>query len=1145
MKRLTVAICLICVCVLSSFAQFDSAQISGLVRDQAGAVIPGVTVTVMNAGTGQERQAITNEQGFYAFPNTPVGTYTVTAELPGFKKFVKTGVQLNAAINIRVDVDLAVGNVSEIIEVQATTNEVVAETAVIGRSVAAQEIAEIPLSGRNAAMAAQLKAGVTGGRIGTSRTSGTNAISAGGFNINGGRSDEYVTTVDGALSVRVRAAGGFSMGAQNIDTVEEVQVLTTNYQAEYGRASGGVLRVVTKSGTQDFHGKAFWTHQNSALNANTWTRNSSGNPRLSTNPEPLRYNSFGFAIGGPIFIPGKFNADKTKLFFFLGEEWDRNRDENLQQGTVPTLAMRNGDFSELLSAGNPFFGRVRTINDPVTRTPFQGNIIPPERLSANGRALLNIYPLPTPGYQQGTTNYIRSVRTWDNQRKDSLKIDYVVNDKHRLAVRHTWFPHIWNDINGPIQTYTTVWQYPARNAVLTFTSTLSPTFMNEFTASYGSTSPGRFYGERNCPPGKCAPNNVDYPIRSTSGLTYPLLFPGTKLDPEKLPNVTIQNFTGFGGGLNAYPGEWNDFVYILGNNMTKIVQTHTLKWGVTVEKSGMNDQIQFTFANAPATVNQNGAFRFTDTTNPNTTGLALANVLLGDFDDYSEFNAKPRTPYVTTAFDGFFQDSWKATRKLTIEAGIRYSLWPPWGTSSNTLAMFHSKFYNPATAPVVDRAGGFIVSGDRFNGIVLPGCKPTEEAIKKFPFLATGQFDRLYHCLPAGFSETHKNGFQPRLGLAYGLNSKTSIRGGAGMFLNRVQINTTGALGGNPPFMEMQTVINGKVDSPGGAQRRDFPLTLNMQDPVLKIPTAWSWNATVERELPGTTKLSMAYVGRRAYYNERSRNLNQLLPGTLQANPGVNANFLRPYRGLGAISFFENSGASRYNGMQIQFDRRSAKGLGFGASYTLSKTTDNGSARGTVLPNAYSDEGFYGISDIDRRHVLLTNYYYSLPAFSALPSVARYILGNWGISGVGQFQSGSPFSVTTTEDIAGVGAGSGSQFYTMTGDPMNVTRTEFTTPTAGAVWFNKDAFSRPAAGTYGTQARNALRQPGFWELHMSVRRSFPVGENQRFDLRWEAFNFLNHPWLGNAQTNPTSATFGLITSKTGSRTMQVNLQFTF
>ncbi len=396
MKRAGWILCVVLFGAAAAQAQFDSAQVSGLVRDQAGAVIPGVTVTITNTGTGQQRTGLTNEQGFYVFPNVPVGTYTIDAELPGFKKFVKTGVQLSAAINIRVDLELEVGNVAETVEVQATTNEVTAETAVIGRSVGSQEIAQLPLAGRNVALAAQLKAGVVGDRIGRNLNSGTNSISAGGYNINGSRSDEYVTTVDGALSIRVRAAGGFSMGAQNIDTVEEVQVLTTNYQAEFGRASGGILRVVTKSGTREFHGKLFEVHQNTALNANSWTRNSSRNPRLSEKQEPIKYNSFGFAIGGPIYIPGKFNADRSKLFFYLGEEWDRTRDESLQQGIVPSLAMRRGDFSELLNPANPFFNRARVINDPVTRQPFPNNVIPPERISSNGRALLNAYAEPTP-----------------------------------------------------------------------------------------------------------------------------------------------------------------------------------------------------------------------------------------------------------------------------------------------------------------------------------------------------------------------------------------------------------------------------------------------------------------------------------------------------------------------------------------------------------------------------------------------------------------------------------------------------------------------------------------------------------------------------------------------------------------------------
>jgi hypothetical protein len=1125
-------------CGLPAQAQFDSAQISGVVLDSAGAVIPGVSVTVTNEGTRQELHAISNEQGVYVFPSLPIATYTVAAELPGFKKYVKRGVELSAAVNIRVDLGLQVGELTQTIEVQATTNEVVAETAVIGRSVGVREISEIPLAGRNVALVAQFRAGAMGGAISTNPNSGAATFSNGGLSINGARGDEYVTTVDGGLSLRIRSQTGFTMGAQNIDTVQEVQVLTSNYQAEMGRASGGLVRVVTKSGTREFHGTLFETHQNSALNANTWSRNSSPDPRLSTKPAAERYNSFGFALGGPIFIPKKFNADRSKLFFYVGVEWGRDRSEALTTATVPSLAMRNGDFSELLNAANPYFNRVRTINDPLTGRPFTNNVIPANRISANGRALLNLYPLPTPGFQQGTNNWQQSFPTWDNQRKDSEKIDYVINDRHRLAFRYTGVKHIWNQTFG-LNSYDVAWVYPSRTTALTLTSNFSPTFLNEFTLATGATLGNDRIPTRYCPASKCMNRSTGYAVRSQTGLTYPFLFPGTKLDPEKISNVAVQGLTAI--ATSQYPGASGDFVGTLTDNMTKITGSHTFKWGFTVERSGMKDQTQFTTAPLPGTPNQNGAFRFMDTGRADGTGLSIANAALGLFNDYSEFNTKPITHYVATAWDTFFQDSWKATRKLTVEAGLRYSLWPAWGSAHDALAEFHSGFYDASRAPVLDRTLGFIVSGDRFNGIVLPGCEPTAAALERFPFLSSPQYKAMYHCLPNGFWETPKNGFQPRLGFAYSLNSKTAVRSGIGMFLNRVQVNNSNPLGGNPPLMEMQTVLNGNADNPGGGARRDYVLNISMRDPNMKTPTAWAWNATVERELPFASKVSIGYVARRGIFLERARNINQLLPGTVQANPGVSQDYLRPYKGYSTITLNENTAVSKYNSLQVQFDRR-ARGLGFNVAYTLSRNRDNASAKADLFPNSYDGAGFYGVSDLDRTHVLVANYYYSFPRLSSAPAAARWILAGWGISGTTQMQSGAPFEVTTTEDIAGVGPGSGNQYYTVVGNPKAVPRTDFTT---SAVWFNKDAFVRPAAGTFAPYMRNVLRQPGFWDANVSITRNFAITEGQRFEFRWEAFNVLNHARLGAANSTPTSGSFGLITSKTGNRFMQVNLKYVF
>jgi hypothetical protein len=1126
--RAVVSACVLVLCASSAHAQFDSAQISGVVQDTTGAVLPGVDVTLVNVGTRIERQAVTNDGGLYTFPNVPVGEYQITAMLSGFKPITKSGVQVNAGLNIRVDVALEVGALSETIQVEAATTLV--DTAVIGRTLRAEQIAETPLSGRRASQVAQLAPGVIGGNMGGSVPTQTGTFATGVTSINGGRSDEFLTTVDGAPSIRIRQAGGFMMGAQNFDTVAEVQVLTTNYQAEFGRASAGQLRLVTKSGTQSFRGNVFWSHQNDALDSNTWSRN-----RAGLDKSPHKYNAYGFTLGGPIYIPGAFNESRQQLFFFWGQEWQRDRtveDNNTQTGNVPTAAMRNGDFSALLPG--------RVIRDPLTGLPFQGNVIPPHRISAQGRALLNAFPLPTPGYQLGANNYIGNPSVFNNQRKDSIKIDWVPTSNHRVAVRHTWAPNVWNDPE-PLSVYSTIWDYPGRTLAATVTSTLSTSLINEFSFSWGSTSPSKYFGQRNC---DYCPGGTEaflYPRQSDVGINYQYLFPGTKLDPDKIPNISLQ---GFNPAINnaAYPGSWNDFVFLWTDNITKISGNHTFKTGITIERSGMNDRIQLSFAQAPATTNQNGSFRFFDA-RPGGTGYSVANALLGLFDDYTEFGNKPNTKWLAMAYDVYAQDSWKPTGDLTLELGLRYSLWQPWGTTNQAMASFQSQFYNAATAAVIDRAGGFVVSGDRFNGVVLPGDAPTDEALADFPQLANLQ--RLYHGVPNGFSETPKNGFQPRVGMAYALNDVTTFRAGVGRFLNRVQINTTAAYGFNAPLSEMQTVINGIVDAPGGASTRNFPLVGAMQSPDFTNPVSWAWNATVDRELPWQMRGTVSYVGRSASNLERARNINQLQPGTIQRNPGANANALRPYLGFSTITLYETTGKSRYNSLQTQVERRSSRGVGFSVAYTLSRNRDSGAGRNDLLPDAFNDD-YYGISDLDRPHVLVSQVRYGSPALDASVAPVRWVLGNWDVTGILQAQSGAPFSVRTPVDLAGVGPGSGQQFYELRGDPKAV-RTDWDSALSRATWFDRNAFAAPATGTFATtQEKNTLRQPGFWDINMSLRKGFTIpNSTHRVDFRVEAFNILNRTRLDNAVTNPTLPDFGYIIARTGNRTMQIGMQYVF
>ncbi len=1105
-------------------AQFDSGQISGYVRDTSLSVIADAKVTVTNEGNKDQRSTATNSSGYFVFPTLPVGKYTVSAEVAGFKTTLQTGITLDSASKVNVDLTMTVGAVSDSVEVKASTAQVQTESAQVGRVVETKQIESMTLNGRNPIFLALLKPGVAGGSIGTFDP---DSVTNGGFSINGSRADEYVVAVDGAVATRTRSSGSM-LGAQDVDTIQEVQILTADYNAEYGRSSGGQIRFVTKSGSRNFHGDLVENFRNSALDANTWTRNHSPDPKQFRGPDPFRFNDFGFDVGGPVFIPKVFNRDRNKLFFFYAEEWIRRREGQTHTGTVPTLAMRRGDLSELLDPANPFFKKKVVINDPETGKPFPNNVIPANRISHNGQALLNSFPLPVPGFQQGTSNWIGTFPHYSNTRKDTIKVDYMINDNEHVTFRGTHIP--WRfDSPGEGSTFglsQALWSRPNRTAALSLTSTLSPSLINEFTFSASSDGLGDIAIDPGCG-ALCK--------RSTYGIDYPYIFPGTKIFNEKLPSLAVSGFTTTTN--SPYPGSWSGFVYAWANNTTKILGNHTLKFGVFIEHSGQNDHIQFTTASAPATINENGSFRFLD---GSFTGAGIGNALLGLFNDYSELGGKPITPWVATSFDWFAQDSWKASRKLTIEYGVRHSIWPPWHSRWGSLAEFLPQFYDPANAPVVDPKGGFIVRGDQYDGIVLPGCKVPSEEGHRFPILHTGQFDRLYHCLPEGLAQTHLMVFQPRVGVAYALTPKTALRAGIGMFANRTAINRDTALGGNAPFQPQQTVINGSADAPNGATPRLFPFTLTSQDPVFKIPVAWNWNTTFQREVGWGTTVEIGYVGRRGIHNQRKRNINQLLPGTVQAHPGINVNALRPYLGLGILGLAENSGSSIYNGLQMSVERRFATGLQFGLAYTLSRSTDNSSSLTDVLPNSYDDRNYYGLSDFDRTQVLILNSIYELP-FKGSASWERRYLGNWEVSGVFQAQSGTPFSVRKNVDYAGVGAGSGNQFWNLVGDP-NVEPTAFTN---SAVWFNKNAFAQPAAGTFAVQRRNSLRNPGFWNADVGVRKNFPTFESQLLQIRWEIFNLFNHPNWSAANADPTSGSFGLVTSKGGNRVLQIALKYIF
>jgi len=1112
---------------IPSFAQVDIGSISGTVVDATDAVVPGVKITVRNEGNLTTQETTTNGSGYYIFPSLMVGDYTVMGEMKGFRRFVQTGIHLNAADHLSVPVRLSLGEVNQSVEVSGAAPALALEPST-GGTVTSSQIQQLEVNGRNPVYLAGLEPGVTGTNIGTFDP---DSVSSGGFSINGSRTDAYTVYVDGAVATRTRSSGSM-LGAQDMSSVQEVHVLTGYFDAEYGRSGGGQIRFVTKSGTSTYHGEAYEVVRNAVFDANSWLRNSSPLAFQNSKPPKQNYNDFGFTFGGPIFIPHKFNTDKSKLFFFLAEEWVKRRYETEATGTVPTAAMRTGDLSELLSPTNPFFGTTRVAKDPSTGQPFPNNVIPDYRLNSLGVALMNEYPLPTRGFQRGSANWIETFATSSNLYKTTFKVDYLPNSKNHLYVRGTYIPWTFNGpTEGTFGVFQSLWSRPNRTATIDLTTTFSPTLLNDFSISGNSDGKGTIDPDPRC---------GAYCDRFAHAINYPYLYPGTKWLDSKLPSLSITGLTTIDNG--PYPGSWAGFVYDLTDNVTKIWRNHTIKFGVTLERAGQNDQIQLTTASAPQTTNQNGQFRFLDTGGANTTGLGLANVLLGNFNDYSEFGAKPQTPWIANSFELFAQDIWQAGRKLTLHYGLRYSLWPAWYTTNGTIAQFEPAFYDPTQAATIDPKTGYITRGSPYNGIVLPGSGPTASALRQFPFLGQPQYLAMYHNLPGGFAPTEWHLFQPRLGFAYQITRNTVLRAGGGYFAGRAAINRDTALGGNPPFMPQTTLINGNLANLSGAASAALPFTMTINSPTNVWPTTWQFNGTVEREFARGVTVSAGYVGNRGRHLQRKRNINQIVtPGTIYANPSVNPNALRPYLGLGIINISENSGISQYDSFQGTV-RKIAGPLTFSASYTYSRSSDNSSSLTDVLPNAYNDANYWGPSDFAVPQALTVSYTYDLP-MRGRGAFTKLVIDGWAISGINQFQSGFPFSVRTNIDYAGIGPGSGNQFWIVSGNPDGCS-TDFVG--IGATLYCKSAFTAPPPGAFAPgDARNIFSNPGFWQWNLAAYKSFPLKESLHLQFRAEAFNLLNHPNWGSVNANPLSSTFMMVTSKSGSRNLQFQMRLAF
>jgi len=522
------------------FGQSDVGTIVGFVRDQSGAVVPGAKITIRDEGTDERYVVTTDAQGRYTVPNLRPADYSMTAEAIGFSKFVSTHDKLSSNTTLSLDAKLQIGQLAETVEVTASASVLQTESGAVQSEITGQQIRDQQLNGRNPLYMGSLLPGLR-----SNATLGDFNFAVAGsvpFQINGARLQDTLVTFDGAPAVRTRGTNGI-IGVASVDAMQEMQVLTAGYQAEYGGAAGGQIRLVTKSGTRDFHGSAYEYLRNSAMNANTWSRNQSATTRFAS---PFVYNNFGFTFGGPVWIPGVHWTDplRQKLFFFVNEDWIRYRFSETTQQAVPTLRMRQGDFSELLVPGNPWYSGVTKIYDPATCpvkgaascVPYPGNVIPSgtaSHLSPNGLAILSAYPAPTPGFRLGTQNWIAQAAHPINQRKEIINVDFVLNDHHHFGFRRQDATYLeYQPFDGGSGLTAKYFNRPNQTNVLAWTWTISPTLINELR---GSVSIDRVYI-----PVNTASAGFN---RQTLGINFPYIIPGAKGAPNRIPTVPFQTST--------------------------------------------------------------------------------------------------------------------------------------------------------------------------------------------------------------------------------------------------------------------------------------------------------------------------------------------------------------------------------------------------------------------------------------------------------------------------------------------------------------------------------------------------------------------------------------------------------------------------
>lgn len=1137
----------------AAHAQMMSGQITGRLVDPAGAVIVGSRVQITNDLTRQVREFITDSNGNFTFTNLSPGNYTLRVVQAGFKTYEQKSINVGAVEKVALpEIVLQVGDVSTSVEVQASAVRVSTDSSDRGVAVTTTQIEDTVTKGRNFMMLLSTLPGVQDLNQNDSRGWGT-----GSPVLLGGQTGQKLLVLDGAAS---QDSGNRDFGyiAPSVDAIAEVKVLMANFNAEYGARSGGQMNVMVKSGTNLFHGSAYYFLRNEAFNANEFFNNKTGvrRPRY-------RYHNLGGTFGGPFIIPGtSFNRDHNKLFWFFSYDYLTTKNvTNPNRYTMPTALERMGDFS----ATTTTTGVLIPIKDPSTGVQFPGNQIPSSRLDPTGVAMMNLFPLPNTTDPTGQRQYnAQFVNPFEQPRHDRiLRVDYPVSSKASAYVRllqdytgNDGYGQILGALGDGWRQFPHGYDIPSAGAVASLIYSFKPNLILE--SMWGITRGHQM----NTPTDMNLYNNSLLPFKDASGKEIPLarLFPGANtlnLRPQinfgfpsgfspQASGQSVPNAPGYGFD-SRWPFDGTDQVQTVSSNLTWVKGAHNVKAGIYLEKMARNVSVYSTY-------NIAGSYYFgSDTASAVDTGYPYSNLVTGGFFAYGEDNIKQVNHARYTQWDWFVQDSWKVRRRLTLDLGMRFQWMGALHTAGQRLGLFSESSYdrNKAGQPLYPTmAGG-----------VKRAVNPVTGAL--YPYVRQGTFDPAsYTGMPfsgvkdyiGNFWKTPPLALGPRVGFAYDVtgNGKMAIRGGFGIFYDRAAtVDYIGALGvgrgplAAPPNFLAPIVLNSSFSALAGATAVLSPQDIQGGSEDYLNPTSYNWSFGIQRELVWNLLLDIAYVGNtfKHGFNGAVEDLNTVPPFTTWTpQEGTNKKFVDPtsssgalystnlirslanFKGVGAVPMFENDRQSSYNSLQVQLNRRAGRSITWSANYTWSKTL-------TYNRLQWTDDALTRFETGNRPHAFNANFGYDIPAYTKGNRLMKQLTGGWRFMGTAQIYSGAAMAPSCGYTGNPVGYPNG----TPTGGVLF--RCQMMTVSKAAVWLPSGAkpsdvgstadprlwypvdptnFQLPkdyapfTRGMIGNMPPVLAYGPGVEIFNLALQKAFRIREAHRLEFKLEATNALNH-----------------------------------